>query len=66
MNKLRSFLFLAFIALVNLGDNAAWSEMPFKVPLQTRKEWNFEKVRTIATGAAEEMMEILVAETASR
>ena len=43
MNKLRSFIFLAFIALVILGDNAAWSEMPFKVPLQTRKEWNFEK-----------------------
>ena len=40
MNKLRSFI---FIALVTLGDNAAWSEMPFKVPLQTRKEWNFEK-----------------------
>jgi len=40
MNKLRSFIFLA---LVILGDGAAWSEMPFKVPLQTRKEWNFEK-----------------------
>jgi len=43
MNKLRSFIFLAFIALATLGDNAAWSEMPIKVPLQTRKEWNFEK-----------------------
>ena len=43
MNKLRSLMFLTFIALVTLGDNAAWSEMPFKVPLQTRKEWNFEK-----------------------
>ena len=65
MNKLRSFIFIACIAFVILGDNAAWSEAPFKVPLQTRKEWNFEKVRDIATGAAEEMMKILVAETAS-
>ena len=43
MNKLRSLMFLAFIALATLGDNPAWSETPFKVPLQTRKEWNFEK-----------------------
>ncbi|MSR50284.1 MAG: peptidase M14 [Planctomycetaceae bacterium] len=43
MNKLRNTLFIAFIALVTLGDNAALSEVPFKVPLQTRKEWNFEK-----------------------
>ena len=43
MNKLRSFIFIACIAFVILGDNAAWSEAPFKVPLQTRKEWNFEK-----------------------
>ncbi len=65
MNKLRNTLFLAVITFITLGDNAAWSEAPFKVPLQTRKEWNFEKVRNIATGAAEEMMKILVAETAS-
>ena len=43
MNKLRNTLFLAVITFITLGDNAAWSEMPFKVPLQTRKEWNFEK-----------------------
>ena len=43
MNKLRSFIFIACIAFVILGDKAAWSEAPFKVPLQTRKEWNFEK-----------------------
>ena len=43
MNKLRSFIFIACIAFVILGNNAAWSEAPFKVPLQTRKEWNFEK-----------------------
>jgi hypothetical protein len=43
MNKLRCFIFIACIAFVILGDNAAWSEAPFKVPLQTRKEWNFEK-----------------------
>ncbi len=43
MNKLRSFIFIACIAFVILGNKAAWSEAPFKVPLQTRKEWNFEK-----------------------
>ena len=43
MNKLRNTLFLAVITFITLGDNAAWSEAPFKVPLQTRKEWNFEK-----------------------
>ena len=47
MNKLRSFIFIACIAFVILGNKAAWSEapfkVPFKVPLQTRKEWNFEK-----------------------
>jgi len=32
MNKLRSFIFIACIAFVILGDNAAWSEAPFKVP----------------------------------
>ena len=66
MNKLRNTLFLAVITFITLGVNPALSEVPFKVPLQTRKEWNFEKVRNIATGAAEEMMKILVAETASR
>lgn len=43
MIKLRSFIFLTIFAFVALGEKAAFSEAPFKVPLQTRKEWNFEK-----------------------
>ena len=39
MNKLRNTLFLAVITFITLGVNPALSE----VPLQTRKEWNFEK-----------------------
>ena len=43
MNKLRNTLFLAVITFITLGVNPALSEVLFKVPLQTRKEWNFEK-----------------------
>jgi len=43
MIKLRSFIFFTIFALVALRDTVAQSEAPFKVPLQTRKEWNFEK-----------------------
>ncbi|NBR05738.1 MAG: peptidase M14 [Planctomycetes bacterium] len=43
MNKLSFFIFLTALAFINLGDKVARSEAPFKVPLQTRKEWNFEK-----------------------